>query len=107
MLEYSDLSISRKKWVHLVELFHPEVDQTISYEQIKTFHEEFKEKRSLDTRFKVSLPLWIIGQNAISRGVYFFPGTKNDSAQFLSSKKEIDDMYETEYQSVLKQYALL
>lgn len=107
MLDYGDLSPARKKWVHFVEMFHPEIEQTVSFEQIKKFHEEFKAKRSIDPRFKVSMPLWLIGENAISRGVYFFPGTKNDSSQFLTTKNEKDSVYETQYFAVLKQYGLL
>jgi hypothetical protein len=103
MLGFNDLSPARQKWVRLVELTHPEVTETITYQQIKDFHEEFTALREQDKRYKVGMPLWLIGKNAIKRGVYFFPGTNNTPPE---EEAKIDSEMEEEYQAELRLYGL-
>lgn len=103
MLAYDDLSPARKRWVMLVEFAHPEVTDTITYQQIKDFHEEFLLLRDKDPRYKVGMPLWLIGQNAISRGVYFFPSSKNTAPTVT---KQENSPLEEEYLIELKAYGI-
>lgn len=106
MLNYSDLSAGKKKWVHLIQLTHPEIDQVITYEQIVKFDKELRELRKKDPKYKVSMPLWLIVNNAVSRGVYFFPGTENDSSNFLPEREKVDEKLELLYQNALKQFQI-
>jgi hypothetical protein len=107
MLEFSNLSPAQKKWVRLVELHHPEVKDTVTFAQIKQFHEEFKQLRSVDKSYKVSMPLWIITANAIRRGVYFFPGTENAvDPEPADEPMEIIPELEVEYQKELQNFGI-
>lgn len=106
MLTYDDLTAGRKKWVHLVEMFHPEVGETITYEQLKSFDAEFRQLRAKDPKYKVSLALWLIGSNAVSRGVYFFPSQKNDVAKFVT-EKENSPKLDTMYREALSAYGIV
>ena len=103
MLGFDDLSPARKRWVMLVELTHPEVTDTITYQQIKDFHNEFMSLRDQDPRYKVGMPLWLIGENAIERGIYFFPGTNN---AVPAQVQEVDSELELEYKEELALYGL-
>jgi hypothetical protein len=103
MLGFNDLSPARKRWVMLVELTHPEVTDTITYQQIKDFHAEFAALREQDKRYKIGMPLWLIGPNAIERGVYFFPGTNNTVPVKV---READSDMELEYKQELAEYGL-
>jgi hypothetical protein len=106
MLTYDDLTAGRKKWVHLVEMFHPEVGETITYEQLKTFDAEFRQLRSKDPKYKVSLALWLIGSNAVSRGVYFFPSQKNNADKFVAATSA-SPVLETLYRKTLEKFGIV
>lgn len=99
MLTWDDLSPARQKWVRLVQLHYPEIKSEITYAQIKEIHKEFSDKRSQDKRYKCAFALWLIGPNAISRGVYFFPAEGNippNQPETTSAKSELDVAYEEE-----------
>lgn len=103
MLTYNDLSHTQRKWVSLVEMFHPEITDTITYKQINEFHNEFMELREISQKYKTGMPLWLIKPNALERGVYFFPSQKNTPPEqeqvVLSDKEQI-------YQEELKKHGL-
>jgi hypothetical protein len=94
MLNYKDLSPAKRKWVDLVEIHFPQYTDTITYEQLNIIHAVFTAKRNEDRRFKCSKPLWLISNNAVSRGVYKFPGSKDAVIEEVLSEDE--KMYRAE-----------
>ena len=99
MLSFNDLSVSQRKWVSLVEMFHPEITDKITYKQIQEFHEEFMSLRSTNPQYKTGMPLWLIKPNALERGVYFFPSSKNTPPeQEAIVQTDIEKMYQQELQ---------
>ena len=75
MLYYKDLSPAQRRWVELVEAYFPRSDPQITYAEIKQIHTFFVGKRREDARFKISKPLWLITNNALTRGRYMFPAS--------------------------------
>lgn len=73
---YTDLSPAQRKWVDLVEIHFPEINDTITYKQLLEMYNYFLELRKQNKNYRVSKPLWLITNNAIERGVYKFPGRK-------------------------------
>lgn len=90
MLEYDDLSPAQKRWVDLVELFFPDIQLRgkITYKEIQEVHEFLLKKRDEDKRFKCAMPLWVITNNALSRGVYQFPASDVSKAMTFDEKME-------------------
>ena len=52
MLTFDELSTAQKKWVYLVEHFHPEVKDEVSFKQINEFHSEFMSLREKNKKNK-------------------------------------------------------
>ena len=73
MLQYKDLSPAQRRWVDLVSLFFPDTGSTLTYTELTKIDRFFFVNREKDPRFKISKPLWLISNNAVSRGIYFFP----------------------------------
>jgi hypothetical protein len=94
MLYYFDLTPSQRHWVDLVEAVFPEDREAgeISYKRLNEIHNHFVSLRGRDGRYKCSKPLWLITNNAISRGVYKFPSSKSieiEQEEVLDSDLEI------------------
>lgn len=106
MLMWQNLSKAQQRWVTLVEMFYPEVEDTVTFQQIHEFHEFFKSKRTEDPKYKVGLALWMITHNAISRGVYFFPSQKNSLDIEPDEPVEVDPELEPLYQQELMNYGI-
>jgi hypothetical protein len=106
MLTWDDLTSTQKHWVTLVQMFHPEIKDSITFQQLKSFHDEFKAMRSENKRFKTGFPIWLITHNAVERGVYFFPSEENviDSEPDLCV--EIDPQLELFYKKELENYGI-
>ena len=73
MLQYHNLTPAQRKWVELVQLHFPEIVNEITFKQVTAIHQFFLEKRNDNKKYKVGMPLWLITNNAIRKGVYFFP----------------------------------
>ena len=101
LLQYKDLSPAQRRWVELVEIYFPHIQRTITYSEIRQIHDFFSAKRAEDRRFKISKPLWIITHNAVSRGVYDFPG----SGARLHEPESLSDS-EAQYRTELAKYAI-
>ena len=101
LLQYKDLSPAQRRWVELVEIHFPHIQHTIAYSEIRQIHDFFFSKRSADKRFKISKPLWLITHNAVSRGVYNFPG----SGARLGEPAPLSDD-ETLYRTELAKFAI-
>lgn len=105
MLKYDDLTISQQKWVTMVNVFHPEIEDEITHRQIHEFHQEFYQMRKQDMKYKIGLPLWLVKTNQIRRGVYFFPGPGNIPPEI--DDKSTPSEYEEEYQDRLKEAGII
>lgn len=106
MLTWFDLSKAQQRWVTLVQMFHPEVRDTVTFQQIRDFHEEFKSKRADGKQFKIGMPIWLITNNAVERGVYFFPSEENTVQMEPDEMTPIDPELEPEYQAELEAYGI-
>jgi len=106
MLTWFDLSPSQKKWVTLVQMFHPEVKDSVTFQQIREFHEEFKEKRKDGPKFKTGMPMWLMTNNAVERGVYFFPSEENTLDMEEEELTPINEELEEDYQDELRKYGI-
>lgn len=109
MLTFNDLSLAQKKWVQLVELYIPEVKDTVTFRKIHEIHEILYKLRGKNPKAKVGLPLWLIKHNVVSRGVYFFPSEKNSAPGNVvpqGKPAQLEHSLEAEYQEELKKYGL-
>ena len=102
MLTYDILTDSQRRWVNLVEFHYPDITTEITYLQIKEIHIFFTEKRLENKNFKCAKALWLITNNAISRGVYSFPSSK------APEKKEVEilDSLEIGYREQLSAHGI-
>lgn len=105
MLTYEKLSPGQKKWVLMVNTFHPEIKESITFDQIHQFHAEFMLLRETNIRYKVGLPNWLIRENRIDRGVYFFPA-EGEVYKDTSDNTEIISDLEARYQEYLVEYEM-
>ena len=106
MLTFNDLSTAQKKWVYIVNHFHPEVTTEITFKQINEFHNEFMALRAENKKYKVGLPLWLIGNNTIRRGVYFFPSEANAVAPIGTKKVPVKTALLDEFKQELMKYGI-
>jgi hypothetical protein len=98
MLNYTDLSKAQKRWVDLVEECFPDDGDTLSFKQIQDIHEYFTSRRAENPKFKISKALWLITNNAVSRGTYKFP---KSTASDVDGPVEVNDELETRYRAEL------
>jgi hypothetical protein len=97
MLLYTDLSGSQRRWVDLVEFCFPDISETITYQKIKDIHNFFTEKRKDNPKYKISKALWLITNNAMTRGVYKFPSSKlADEDAPMVEDTEMEKLYKAE-----------
>lgn len=83
--------------------FHPEVEDEITHRQLHDFHHEFMQLRKEDKKFKIGLPVWLMNQNAIRRGVYFFPAEGNEPP---TTEKKVDTVLEEQYKKELEAFGI-
>jgi hypothetical protein len=103
MLTYHDLSKAQKRWVELVEACYPDIGDEISYQDVQAIHEFFASKRAENPKYKISKALWLITNNALSRGVYKFPRSDAVDAEVVL---EIDSELETQYKAELEKLGI-
>jgi hypothetical protein len=106
MLTYEKLSPGQKKWVLMINTFHPEIEDSITFDQIHQFHSEFMLLRETNSRYKVGLPNWLIRDNRIDRGVYFFPAEGKVYVEAVDEDTEIISDLEVQYQKYLTDYGV-
>lgn len=101
MLTYNSLSSAQRRWVDLVEIYFPEIKTrgVVTNKEVRTIHDFFVGKRAEDKRFKISHPIWLITNNAVSRGVYTFP-----SSSFVEESAQLHDGLELIYRTELAAY---
>lgn len=78
MIHYNELTAGQLRYVNMVNLFHPEIEDTITFAQINKIHEEFL---GLRPKYKIGFPLWIVSENRIGKGLYSFPKEGVDSQE--------------------------
>ena len=103
MLNYTDLSKAQRRWVDLVEEYFPDISDTLTYKQIQDIHAFFTEKRKEDSKFKISKALWLITNNAVTRGTYKFP--KSSIAE-IEVETVIDSELEVRYKAELAKFGI-
>ena len=89
----------------MVNTFHPEIVDSITFEQIHEFHSEFMILRETNNRYKVGLPNWLIRQNRIDRGLYFFPAPGSSYVDNSTTVEIVSDL-EVRYQEYLAEYGV-
>jgi hypothetical protein len=98
MLNYTDLSPAKQKYIDLVELFFPDIKTrgVITFQEMNDIHAFFVKKREENKKYKCSMPIWLITSNAMSRGVYKFPASDVTIEQDTSGLTELDLQYHAE-----------
>lgn len=72
---------------------------------MKTAHDKFTELRKTDKKYKVGWPIWLITNNAITRGVYELPVP--DGTVKIEVDPDIDHPFYPEYIEELKQFNII
>lgn len=104
MLTYDQLTAGQRKWVIMVGVFHPEITESITFEQVHQFHSEFLLLRKQDPKYKIGLPLWLVKENRIGKGLYFFP--KEGAVHEDTTSDETLTELETKYNAFLSQFGI-
>ena len=75
MKNFDELSPAQERWVVLVEYCFPAIYQSgqITHKELIKVHAQFLDMREQDKKYKVGWPIWLISNNAITRGVYQIP----------------------------------
>lgn len=107
MIVYNQLTKAQSKWLALCEHYFPQytVDGIINHAQLKEVHEFLVSMREKDKRFKCSWPIWLITNNAVSRGVYKLPLEKVDLETNVDPDKS--HPWFEEYIQELKQFSVI
>lgn len=101
MLNYHDLTAAQRHWVDLVEASFPDEPDVLTYKRLLELHAHFVSLRSVDARYKCAKPLWLITNNAISRGLYKLPkSTFIDDAEDLPLDSELEIRYREELKNL-------
>lgn len=108
MLQYEQLSKAQRKWVDLVEILFPDMysSDIITHSQLKMIHEQLVEMRDQDKKYKVSWPIWLITNNAITRGAYKIP-KQNGVEESIDDDPDKDHPFFQEYIQELKQFNVI
>ena len=104
MLEFDKLSPAQERWVVLLEHFFPEVYKTgeVSHKQLVAADNKFREMRATDKKYKVSWPIWLISNNATTRGKYHIPKKQTEEHD---ASIETHPFY-AEYVAELKEFGI-
>lgn len=108
MLSYDNLSKAQRRWVDLVEILFPELYKCgiINHSELKMVHETLLEMREQDKKYKVSWPIWLISNNAVTRGSYQIP--KSGSSEVIQEKDPDENHpFYQEYLEELKQFKVV
>lgn len=76
MITNEELTKAQVRWFTLITEFYPDIVKagTITHKQLQEANQFFRSQRTVDEKkFKVSWPIWLIMNNAVSRGVYTLP----------------------------------
>lgn len=100
MLSEKELSVGQSKWLALVKAKFNNIykSSTVTHAQLKEMHEEFVKLRTVDKKYKVGWPIWLITNNAVSRGVYSLPAAAVE-------KTPINPVY-SEYEEELEAFGI-
>lgn len=91
----------------MVEHFHPEIVDRITYKEVCDIHKEFLEKRKENERWKIGYPNWLLQHNKIDRGLYLFPSKFIEEVVDITERSvTIIETHEKEYQQLKTKFKL-
>lgn len=108
MIKHSELTAAQSKWLALIEYYFEDVYKSsiITHKQLVIAHEKFTELRAIDKKYKVGWPIWLLTNNAISRGVYQLPVPSNNVEEESVDEDSTHPYYE-EYVAELKRFGVV
>lgn len=106
MIKYDQLSRAQARWVDLLEILFPDFYKSdiITHSQLKMVHEQLLILREKDKKYKVSWPIWLITNNAVSRGVYKIP---KPHMVTVDNDPDMNHPFYPEYIQELKQFNVI
>ena len=102
MIEFAQLTVAQQRWVTMVQHFLPEVyvRGSITHKELIMAHAKFMEMRETDKKYKVGWPIWLIMNNATSRGVYKIPSSDP------TVEEKSDSPFSEGYEKDLKEWGI-
>lgn len=76
MITHETITKGQAKWLALITEFYPDLVETgsITHRQLQETNAWFRKMRTVDKdKYKTGWPIWLIVNNAVSRGVYQLP----------------------------------
>lgn len=107
MITHSELTPAQEKWLALIEYYFEDVYSSgkITHKQLKAAHDRFTVLRKEDKKYKVGWPIWLITNNAISRGVYELPVPSGTVK--VEEDPDINHPFYPEYIAELKRFNVI
>ena len=106
MITADKLTPAQNRWMALVKHYFAEIYEgaIITHRQLIEVDEKFRRLLSIDKKYKVSWPIWLIMNNQVARGTYRLPiGIESD--------EEFDEVEPTtldfEFESELKKFGIV
>ena len=103
MIQFVNLTVAQQRWVSMVQHFFPEIYArgNITHKELMKAHTKFLELRETDKKYKVGWPIWLIMNNATSRGVYKIPMVAD------TEKETNDSPHFADYETSLKEFGVV
>ena len=103
MIEFAELTVAQQRWVSLIQHFYPNIYSAgkITYQELIMAHANFISMREQNKKYKVGWPIWLIMNNAISRGVYKIPSSD------VKIVEVSDNPLSAGYEDSLKEFGLV
>jgi len=95
MLGYSELTPGQKRYVDIVSILFPDIKTEIRYSEVLEIRDYLQTLRKANPSYKIGFPNWLLVNNRVDKGVYFFPkkGVDKPSLSVNITKTRHDDMY--------------
>ena len=115
MITFDTLSPAQARWLSMIEYYFPEIHASgkITHDQLKEARAKFDELRTVDKKYKIGWPIWLIMNNSISRGVYILPKAFSvDEWRAICeddpvvSTKPLKSEYSDEYEAELRAFGI-
>ena len=75
MITHETITKGQAKWLAMITEFYPDIVKSgvITHKQVQEANQFFYAKRTKDKKYRVGHPIWLLVNNAITRGVYQLP----------------------------------
>lgn len=105
MITYDKLTPAQSKWLDLVEILFPTIYECdiITHAQLKMIHDQLTELRKTDKKYKVGWPIWLITNNAVTRGCYKLP---KEESKLVDVDPDVDNPFYENYRAELARYGI-